>query len=258
VQDLTISLIQTSLHWHDAEANRNRFEKLIAELESRGDIVVLPEMFTTGFTMEAPANAEKMHGTSLAWMSRVARAHGVILCGSLIIEQDGRFFNRLVWMLPDGRHQCYDKRHLFRMAGEDAHFAPGTHRLIVELNGWKICPLICYDLRFPVWSRGINEFDLMIFVANWPAARRSAWQMLLPARAIENQCYAVGVNRIGEDGNGIRYSGDSAVHDYLGTTIADCGNRDCTETVHLSGDALVRYREKFPAYLDADTFTIDD
>ena len=258
MQDLKISLIQTSLNWQDAEANRNHFGRLIADCETPTDLIVLPEMFTTGFTMEAAENAEKMEGDSVAWMKDVAGNHNVTICGSLIIEEDGRFYNRLIWMSPDGHHQHYDKRHLFRMASEDEHYAPGTRRLIVELNDWKICPLICYDLRFPVWSRGINAFDLMIYVANWPAARRSAWKMLLPARAIENQCYALGVNRIGEDGNGRRYSGDSAAHDYFGNSMIDTGERDCTETVHLNGDALQRYRQKFPAYLDADSFEISN
>jgi omega-amidase len=258
VQDLTITLIQTSLSWHDAAANRKRFETLIGELDQPGDLVVLPEMFTTGFTMEAGENAEKMDGDSLAWMRHVASEHGITLCGSLIIEHDCHFFNRLIWMPPNGQQQHYDKRHLFRMAGEDKHFAAGARRLIVELNGWRICPLICYDLRFPVWSRGNNAFDLMIYVANWPAARRSAWTTLLPARAVENQCYVLGVNRTGEDGNGIRYSGDSVLHDFLGATICACADEECVQTVSLDWQSLQRYREKFPAYLDADRFSIDD
>jgi omega-amidase len=258
VQDLTVTLIQTSLHWHDAGANRNHFDKLIADNLTPTDLVVLPEMFTTGFTMDAAANAETMDGDSIAWMKRIAGDRGVTLCGSLIIEEENRFFNRLIWMPPDGRFAHYDKRHLFRMAGEDQHFAAGTQRQVFDLNGWKICPLICYDLRFPVWSRGVNAFDLMLFVANWPAARRSAWQMLLPARAIENQCFALGVNRIGIDGNNIRYSGDSVVHDYLGKAILECGEPACTKSVRLEKEALERYRNKFPAYLDADTFRIGD
>jgi len=256
VQNLTVTLIQTGLHWQDAEANRVHFDHLISNDNTQTDLVVLPEMFTTGFTMDAATNAETMDGDSIAWMRRIAKDRGMTLCGSLIIEEDGRFYNRLIWMSPDGECEHYDKRHLFRMAGEEEHFAAGTQRRIFELNGWKICPLICYDLRFPVWSRGVNAYDLVIFVANWPATRRSAWQMLLPARAIENQCFAVGVNRIGTDGNDKRYSGDSVVHDYLGNAILDCGERACIETACLDGDALERYRKKFPAYLDADTFDI--
>ena len=256
MQNLTVTLIQTRLSWHDPAANREHFERLIEEHASASDVVVLPEMFTTGFTMEAAKHAETMDGESIGWMRQLARDRNTTLCGSLIIDADGRFYNRLIWMSPDGELEHYDKRHLFRMAGEDQHYASGTQRRIVELNSWRICPLICYDLRFPVWSRGIDEFDLMIFVANWPAARGSAWRMLLPARAIENQCYALGVNRIGEDGNGIQYCGDSAVHDYLGATVANCNDLDCVKTVSLDGDALQRYRKKFPAYLDADEFTI--
>lgn len=258
MQNLTVKLIQTSLHWHDAKANRDHFDDLITADDTPADLVVLPEMFTTGFTMDATTHAEKMDGESIKWMTRVASDRGITLCGSLIIEEDGRFYNRLIWMSPNGQCAHYDKRHLFRMAGEEEHFAAGTQRKIFELNGWKVCPLICYDLRFPVWSRGVNAYDLMLFVANWPATRRSAWQMLLPARAIENQCYALGVNRIGIDGNDKGYSGDSAVHDYLGNAILECGDRACAETVCLDGDALARYRKKFPAYLDADSFEIND
>lgn len=258
MQNLTVTLIQTSLHWHDAEANRNHFDQLIPVAKTPTDLVVLPEMFTTGFTMDAAKNAETMDGPSIAWMRQVASDRGSTICGSLIIEEDQRFYNRLIWMSPDGDCRHYDKRHLFRMAGEDKHFAAGTQRQIFALNDWKICPLICYDLRFPVWSRGVNAYDLMIFIANWPAARRSAWQMLLPARAIENQCFALGVNRIGTDGNDIRYSGDSAVHDYLGNPLLNCGEQACIENVCLDGNALERYREKFPAYLDADRFEISD
>lgn len=256
MQDLAVKLIQTHLHWQDPEANRSHFENLIDADKTPVDLIVLPEMFTTGFTMDAAPNAETMDGDSTAWMRQVAGDRGVTLCGSLIIEAGGRFYNRLIWMPPDGQCEHYDKRHLFRMAGEEEHFAAGTQRKIFNLNGWKVCPLICYDLRFPVWSRGINDYDLIIFVANWPATRRSAWQMLLPARAIENQCYALGANRIGTDGNDKRYSGDSAVYDYLGNVILDCGDRACTESASLDGDALERYRNKFPAYLDADTFEI--
>jgi len=246
------------LNWQDAEANRVRFDKLITDDAAKSDLVVLPEMFTTGFTMDAATNAETMDGETIAWMRRVAGDRNITLCGSLIIADDDRFFNRLIWMSPDGHCEHYDKRHLFRMAGEEKHFAAGRQRKVFQLNGWKICPLICYDLRFPVWSRGVNAYDLALYVANWPATRRSAWKMLLPARAIENQCFALGVNRIGTDGNDKRYSGDSVVHDYLGNIILECGDQACTETVCLDGDALERYRKKFPAYLDADTFKIND
>jgi predicted amidohydrolase len=200
--------------------------------------------------------AETMGGESVAWMAAVAAEKRVTLCGSLIIEEHGNFYNRLIWMPPDGRGEHYDKRHLFRMVGEHRHYSAGTRRRVFRLNGWRICPLICYDLRFPVWSRGIDEFDLLIYIANWPAARRSAWRILLPARAVENQCYAIGVNRIGTDGNGIPYAGDSAAFDYLGKNLMDCGVEACAARVTLEGGKLLRYREKFPAYRDADSFRL--
>jgi omega-amidase len=257
VQDLTITVIQTSLQWRDAAANRAHFDGMIAGIEGPTNLIVLPEMFTTGFTMDAAANAETMDGESIAWMRLVAQDFQTTVCGSLIIEEQGRYYNRLVWMPPDGECKIYDKRHLFRMADEQEHFAAGTERSVFTLNGWRVLPLVCYDLRFPVWSRGVNEFDLMVIVANWPATRKSAWQVLLPARAVENQCYAAGVNRIGTDGNDVHYTGDSVVVDHLGMTLLDCAEADCAETISLSGTALERYRKTFPAYLDADTFTIE-
>lgn len=256
MQDLTVTIIQTVLKWHDAAANRAHFDGVIAGIEGPTDLIILPEMFTTGFTMDTTAYAETMNGESVAWMRLVAKDFRTTLCGSLIIEEQGRYYNRLVWMAPDGECKSYDKRHLFRMAGEHEHFATGTEKPIFALNGWRVLPLVCYDLRFPVWSRGVNEFDLMIVIANWPAARRSAWQVLLPARAVENQCYVAGVNRIGTDGNDIRYTGDSVVVDFHGKNLLSCADADSTETISLSGAALERYRQKFPAYLDADTFTI--
>jgi len=257
VQDLTISLLQTPLAWHDPAANRAHFGELLQSLPAETDLAILPEMFTTGFTMDAEGLAEPMAGPTPGWMAAMARETGITLCGSLVIEDEGHFFNRCIWASPDGNHRHYDKRHLFRMAGEHEHYTAGTERLIVELNGWRICPLVCYDLRFPVWSRGINEYDLLIYVANWPAARRSAWTTLLPARAVENLCYVAGVNRVGRDGNGIDYAGDSAVYDFLGNALADSGDKAGAETVTLDHDALRRYREKFPAWRDADGFRLD-
>jgi predicted amidohydrolase len=258
VQDLTITILQATLHWQDAAANRAHFDGLIADIGTPTDLIVLPETFTTGFTMDAAAYSETMNGDTIAWMKLVAQDFGTTLCGSLIIEADGRYYNRFIWMSPDGQCTHYDKRHLFRMVGEDRNFAAGTTRCVFQLKDWRVRPLVCYDLRFPVWSRGANEYDLMIVIANWPAPRRSAWRALLPARAVENQCYAAGVNRIGTDGNDVRYAGDSTIVDYLGQTITDCGDGPCIETVRLDGAGLERYRKKFPAYLDADTFTITD
>jgi len=258
VQDLTVTLIQTTLDWHDAPANRARFDGLIARIDEPTDLIVLPEMFTTGFTMEAERHAEQMDGDTIAWMRLVARDFGVTLCGSLIVEVNGHYYNRLIWMPPDASPGWYDKRHLFRMAGEHRHFTPGRQRAIFELNGWRICPLVCYDLRFPVFSRGIDTFDLLIYIANWPQARRSAWRTLLPARAVENLCYCVGVNRIGTDGNDVAYAGDSMVTDFLGNIAADCDSNEQIVTTRLDGTALQRYRKRFPAHRDADRYRIED
>ena len=254
MQDLTITLLQTALAWQDPAANREKFSALLASLTEPTDLIILPEMFTTGFTMDVREQAETMAGPTVTWMAALARERNVVLCGSLIVEDGGRYYNRCVWMPPDGQPRHYDKRHLFRMAGEHEHFAPGQERLVVELKGWRVCPLVCYDLRFPVWSRGANAFDLLIYIANWPAARRSAWQALLPARAVENQCYVAGVNRLGTDGQGVAYAGDSGVHDYLGEPRVELQAAPGHPTATLSLDALRRYREKFPAWRDADHF----
>lgn len=256
MQDLSITLLQTELAWHAAATNRAHFGELIRSIPDATDLIILPEMFSTGFTMEVREQAEPMSGPTVHWMAALARECGAVLCGSLVVEDDGNYYNRFVWMPPDGKHRHYDKRHLFRMAGEHRHFSQGSRREIFGLKGWRVCPLVCYDLRFPVWSRGANEFDLLLYVANWPAARRSAWTTLLPARAVENQCYVAGINRTGTDGKGIAYEGDSSVHDYLGQSLADLGPGHGHCTVTLDGAALARYREKFPAWQDADAFRL--
>jgi len=258
MQDLTLSLIQADLHWQDPLANRAELTKNIASLSGATDLIILPEMFTTGFTMEAAGLAESMDGPSVRWMADMAKKAGTTLCGSLIIESGGRHYNRLVWMPPQGQATCYDKRHLFRMAGEQDHYSAGEQRVIASLKGWRICPLVCYDLRFPVWSRGVNEFELLLYVANWPASRRSAWRTLLPARAVENLCYVAGVNRVGTAGNGVNYIGESGVYDYLGNPLAEGGEDARVLTVQLSGRKLMRYRDKFPAWRDADHFRLVD
>jgi len=257
VQDLTVTLIQTTLDWHDAGANRARFDGLIAGINEPTDLIVLPEMFTTGFTMDTTGYAEQMDGDTVAWMQLVAKDFDATICGSLIIEAQGRFYNRLIWMPPDAPAGWYDKRHLFRMASEHDHFSAGNERAIFELNGWRICPLVCYDLRFPVFSRGIDAFDLLIYIANWPRPRRSAWRTLLPARAVENLCYTLGVNRIGTDGTDIAYAGDSMIADYLGNLIVDCDDEEQIITTTLDATKLERYRKKFPAHLDADPYRLD-
>ncbi|HZW59402.1 MAG TPA: amidohydrolase [Woeseiaceae bacterium] len=255
---LTITIVQADLHWHDAAANRDDFARVVRGLECPGDLVVLPEMFTTGFTMDAPGQAETMHGATLPWLETLARDVGAAVCGSLIIEDGGRYFNRFVLMTADGQLSVYDKRHLFRLAGEDRHYAAGTSLVTVTLNGWRIRPMVCYDLRFPVWSRrrGNDEFELLLYVANWPRPRHHAWSTLLRARAIENQCYVAGVNRSGTDGNGHPYAGGSAIIDFLGHDVAALGDEVGTATATLDRAALVEFRRKYPFDRDADRFAI--
>jgi len=256
VHTLNISLMQGDLAWQRPAENRAYFESLIRGTQTPTDLIILPEMFSTGFTMDARRNAETMDGASVAWMVEMAHSTQIAICGSLIIEEEGHFFNRLIWAAPDTAPAHYDKRHLFRMAGEHNHYSAGTRRKIFTLGNWRICPMICYDLRFPVWTRGNNELDLLLFVANWPAPRRSAWQMLLPARAIENQCYVAAVNRTGTDGNSIAYCGDSTVIDYLGHALGTAGDTPSVLRATLDRRKLQQYREKFPAYLDADEFDL--
>jgi predicted amidohydrolase len=258
VRDLTLSLVQTPLHWHDPTANRAAIETLLDATPRDSGLVVLPEMFTTGFTMDAAAQAETMQGYTLAWLREQAAARGQTLTGSLVIEDQGRYFNRLIWMPPDGKAGWYDKRHLFRMAGEQEVYTAGRARRIFCLGDWRVLPLVCYDLRFPVWSRGADQFDLLLYVANWPAARRSAWTTLLPARAVENLCYAAGVNRVGSDARDIDYAGDSGAWDFFGNSLIDAGDTAGVFTITLGGARLMRYREKFPAHHDADRFSLAD
>ena len=256
MRNLTISLLQADLHWQDPTQNHVLFADLATQIPAATQLLVLPEMFNTGFTMDTAAVAQSMDGPSIAWMCELARRHEVTVTGSLVIAEEGRFFNRLIWMPPSGEVSSYDKRHLFRMAGEQEHFTAGESRQIFRLGDWRVCPLVCYDLRFPVWSRGVNEFDLLLYVANWPAARRSAWQSLLPARAVENLCYCAGLNRIGTDSKGIAYAGDSGAWDYLGKLMAEGGKKPGVISIELDGASLSRYREKFPAHLDADRFSL--
>jgi omega-amidase len=257
MRDLNIALLQAELHWGNPQANRQTLAGMIAQEVSSADLVVLPEMFTTGFTMDVQSNGESLDGQTANWLQSLAVEHDMAICGSVIIHDGDYFYNRLLWAGSDGSMQFYDKRHLFRMAQEHHHFRAGRSRLVVELQGWRICPLICYDLRFPVWSRGANEFDLLIYVANWPAARESAWTTLLPARAVENQCYVAGVNCVGKDDNNATYSGASLIADYFGNALATGSDEKETISATLSLEKLNRYREKFPAWKDADSFTVD-
>lgn len=254
---LTITIVQAELHWHDAAANRRAFSAILDTMEAPGDIVVLPEMFTTGFTMDAAAQCEPMDGPTLAWMKAAAREIDAAVCGSVIIEASGHFYNRFLFVRPDGHVEHYDKRHLFRLADEHQHYSPGRERRVFDYRGFRLCPQVCYDLRFPVWSRNRDDYDLLLYVANWPARRHLAWRTLIRARAIENQAYVVAVNRCGTDGNGLPYDGGSAIVDFLGQDIVDLGDQVATATVTLERDALIRFRERFPFHRDADRFSLE-
>ena len=261
MQNLKVTLIQSALHWQDPDANLNMFEEKIASIREATDLIILPEMFSTGFTMEAKAHAQEMKGEAVAWMKKMAVKKNCVITGSLIIKEENNFYNRLIWMRADGSFEQYDKRHLFRMANEQEHYAAGKKKLIVDLNGWRFCPQICYDLRFPVWSRNGKEdqqYDCLIYVANWPERRSYPWKQLLLARAIENQAYVVAVNRIGEDGNGVNHSGDSVAIDPKGEIISDIkASEACIQTVTLLYQELVEFRKAFPVGMDADDFEVN-
>lgn len=259
--ELHIALVQTDLHWQDKTANLAMLEEKIWDLKGECDLIILPEMFPTGFTMEAQKLAEPMNLHTHKWMKQLAAQTGAVITGSSIINEGGKFFNRLLWVEPDGYTEHYDKRHLFRMANEHDTYAMGKKLPTFPLKGWHICPQICYDLRFPVWSRngwedGVAGYDVIFYVASWPAIRISAWDALLPARAIENLAYSIGVNRIGEDGNSIPYNGHSAAFDFIGEKLLDLGETESIDIVTLSAKNLEDYRVKFPAWRDADSFEI--
>jgi omega-amidase len=256
MQDLSVTLIQTPLYWEDPVANRAMLEEKIAGI-GKTDVIVLPEMFTTSFTNNAAQFAEPMNLTTFKWMKQLASNTGACMVGSYSVKVGTDFFNRLLWMQPDGVFYTYDKRHSFRMSDEHKVYTAGNKQLVVEYKGWKIAPFICYDLRFPVWSRNTqNKYDLAIYVANWPSARSHAWKSLLPARAIENICYVIGLNRIGTDGLGLDYSGDSVVQDFKGMPLVELNSEEKIATVVLSKKALGEFREVFPAYLDGDGFEV--
>ena len=260
MNDLRVTLVQTALHWHDAAANRRMFDALLKPLAGTTDLIVLPEMFSTGFTMAPEAVAEVADGPTVDWLRATARELSAVVTGSIATRDGNRFYNRLTWMRPDGTSFEYDKRHLFRMAREHEHYTAGTQRIVVELGQWRICPLVCYDLRFPVWSRnesgGRGAYDVLLYVANWPERRRYAWQTLLRARAIENLCYCIGVNRVGPDGNGVAHSGDSMAVDFLGAPLFADATDAFVRTVTLERVPLEEHRARFPAHLDADGFEL--
>jgi omega-amidase len=262
---LTITTIQTALSWEDKTANLRHFEARIDAITEPTEIVILPEMFSTGFSMQPERLAEPMEGPTLRWMRETAARKKIILTGSVIIEEGGNYYNRLIWMLPNGQYGHYDKRHRFAYAGENEHYTAGGKRLVASVKGWRVLLLVCYDLRFPVWSRQYPppgetpdlEYDLLLYVANWPERRSHPWKTLLQARAIENQCYVIGVNRIGNDGNGIYHSGDSMLIDPLGETLYHAGARDETYTHTLKKEDLTQIRQRFPFWRDADHFSIE-
>jgi predicted amidohydrolase len=297
--NLKITIIQSELHWENIDENLAMFSEKINAISEPTDVIVLPEMFNTGFSMLSEKLAENMDGKTVAWMKAQSQKSGAVITGSLIIKASpnlskegepiisppGRtretFFNRLIWVQPNGEIYTYDKRHLFRMAGEQEHFSAGTERLIVNYKGWKICPMICYDLRFPVWSRNVefkiessklkaqnchpepiegqaaNAYDILIYIANWPAARKAPWCKLLEARAIENQCFVVGVNRVGQDGKQIDYSGNSAIINPKGEVVSTVPeNENTVQTIPISLQELNDFREKFPVGKDGDGFEV--
>jgi predicted amidohydrolase len=261
MSSLSVSLIQSSLFWEDKKRNLAMLEEKILAIPENTNLVILPEMFSTGFSMKPSILAESMDGETIAWMKRMASSKKIILTGSIIIKDNEHYFNRLIWMLPNGTYGFYDKRHLFAFAGEDQHYTPGNKRLITSVNGWKINLQICYDLRFPVWARQQSndestEFDLLIYVANWPEKRNHAWKTLLTARAIENQSYVIGVNRVGEDGNQISHSGDSMLIDPLGNILFTQSHEEVVHSFELTKDILNNTRNSFPFWKDADQFNI--
>ena len=260
--DLRVTLVQTDIHWHSIEANLAMLEEKLWQLDGPADLIVFPEMFNTGFTNDAASLAEPMNSRTFRWMKQMAEQTQAVLLGSYIVREQNHFYNRLLWMEPSGSFAHYDKRHLFRMSDEHAVFSPGHDRLIKSWKGWRICPLICYDLRFPVWSRNVTantgelSYDLLVYVANWPAARSKTWCILLQARAIENVSYVVGVNRMGEDGNQIDYNGHSTAIDFRGDTLYDAADTEEVTTQTLSMKNLLEFREKFPVHQDADAFLL--
>jgi predicted amidohydrolase len=259
MQNLTITLIQQPLHWLDPEANCQQFSRLIAEIEE-SDLIILPEMFNTGFTNKSELVAETSDGKSMEWLAKTAQEKNCAIVASLCFKEIEReavqYSNRLIFMRPDGQFDYYDKRHLFRLGREHQHYKSGNRRLVLNFRGWRICPMVCYDLRFPVWARNRNDYDLLLYVANWPAARSDHWRTLLKARAIENISYVAGVNIIGTDGNHISYLGDSVVHDYFGKELLYADDEGGVFSTRLNYQQLIDYRKSFPAHLDADQFEI--
>lgn len=251
-----ITLVQTDLVWENPAANRKVLSQKMDTLYGQTDLIVLPEMFTTGFSMRSHELAETMQGDTVQWLSNEAQRLNAAITGSLIIQENRQYFNRLIWAFPDGRMASYDKKHLFTLASEHKYYTPGQKKLLVEYKGWTICPLICYDLRFPVWSRNTEGYDLLIYIASWPAPRREAWRALLKARAIENQAYTIGVNRVGTDGSKLTYAGDSTLIDFAGNTCVDMAYVEGMFTTKISKDKRAVFLKKLPFLDDRDAFEL--
>ena len=253
---MQVLLIQAPLVWENPKLNRNYFDERIYSISENIDLIVLPEMFTTGFTMNPSAVSETMQGETVLWLQSLAKAKNCAITGSVVIKEKGNFYNRMLFVFPSGEIQYYDKRHLFTLAGEEKVYTAGTQKLIVEYLGWKICPLVCYDLRFPVFSRNVEDYDLLIYVASWPKVRATAWDALLRARAIENVSYVVGVNRMGEDASGHAYIGHSQVVDYLGGYVLEPQESEAIFTATLDKSKLIETRKKFAFLNDRDSFKL--
>jgi predicted amidohydrolase len=255
-EKLKIAVIQTDLVWENAFENRLQLSNKIRAITETVDVIILPEMFTTGFSMQPENLAETMQGETVLWMQKIASEKNAALCGSVIISEENKYYNRFLFVYPSGKVEYYNKRHLFTLAGEEKVYSAGSKKLIIDFKGWKICPLVCYDLRFPVWSRNTNDYDLLIYVANWPKPRVNAWDALLKARSIENMSYVVGVNRVGFDANNFEYLGHSAVYDCLGEPLVSPINNEQEIVVELNKEHLVKTRQRFNFLNDQDSFEI--
>ncbi|OCX53829.1 amidohydrolase [Mucilaginibacter sp. PPCGB 2223] len=258
MENLKITVFQGYLFWENIDKNLQNITLRLSAIREKTDLIILPEMFNTGFTMNAETLSETMNGKTMQWMHETAQKYDCVVTGSLIISEKGKYYNRLIWMRADGSYECYDKRHLFGLGKEDRTYTAGTKRLIVELKGWKICPIICYDLRFPVWLRNKNTaYDLMLVVANWPEKRSLHWRTLIPARAVENQCYIIAVNRVGHDGNEVYHSGDSMCIDPNGNVVYYKRDEEDVYTFTINPEELIKVRRQLPFLADADDFAID-
>jgi omega-amidase len=257
MDNLKITLFQGYLFWEKTDKNLQNIALRLSGIRQKTDLIILPEMFNTGFSMNAIELAEPMDGKTMQWMHKIARQYDCVVTGSLIITEKEKYYNRLIWMRPDGTHKHYDKRHLFALGKEHDTYTAGSKKLIVELKGWKICPVICYDLRFPVWLRNVNQtYDLLLIVANWPERRALHWRTLIPARAVENQTYVIGVNRVGHDGNEVYHSGDSTCIDPNGNVVYYKRDEEDVYTFSIIADEVIKTRRAMPFLKDADDFKI--